>query len=350
MEMYNDAFWRWKELRRHSGCLSDLLPGHPESSGSAGFGAGTGQRSTTAKRLTYWLKRHLRSPTFEVRKHSMSPELWVLLRSSGGATCSLHRQQAKHSEPSGSPDGTVVCQMTLKRPRVVSSGGWWASIKKAPETPPWFMGTPRLCLCGRSSAEQILQTAHSPTAPFSPPAHCLCPRISFRPGCGWGGGGWCSQSHWANRAERSLPSLPCSQENLSLFIFFTWAPSCRAEPRVWCQKAELIALSQRGPATHHQTSPEMFYWRLLQLSHYTRCTNIGPQRQSSSALAPLFMVLNHSREKWRLFSRLSLDSFDGLCRRVILSFVQRESGKRETDGTWPHQRRQPVYMHAHTHL
>ena len=38
----------------------------------------------------------------------------------------------------------------------------------------------------------------------------------------------------------SVPRRTC------LFYFFIWAPSCRAEPRVWCQKAELIALSQRG--------------------------------------------------------------------------------------------------------
>lgn len=38
MEMYNDAFLRWKELKRQSGCLSDLQAGHPESSESGGLG------------------------------------------------------------------------------------------------------------------------------------------------------------------------------------------------------------------------------------------------------------------------------------------------------------------------
>lgn len=130
------------------------------------------------------------------------------------------------------------------------------------------MGTPRLCFCGCSSTEQILQTVHSP------------PSLSLRPHIVWalaflsGRGEDCSQSHWANRAERSLPSLLCSQENLPFFIFFylssklsSWAQGLMSESWINCFKPT-------GRATHHQTLPQMFYWRLLKLSRYTGCTNI----------------------------------------------------------------------------
>ena len=41
----------------------------------------------------------------------------------------------------------------------------------------------------------------------------------------------------------SVPRRTCF-----FIFFFIWAPSCQAEPRVWCWKSELIALSQRcGP-------------------------------------------------------------------------------------------------------
>lgn len=111
--------------------------------------------------------------------------------------------------------------------------------KNTPEKVTCFMGTLRLCLCGGSSTKQILQTVHSPPAFLSRstlfvPSHFIQTE-----------GGDCSQSHWANSGGRSIPSLLCSQENPP-FYFFIWAPSCQAEPRVWCQKAELIALSQRG--------------------------------------------------------------------------------------------------------
>lgn len=65
MEMYNDAFLRWKELKRHSGCLSDLQRGHPESSVS-GFvfwegikiWRGNGQLHLN---VSYWLECWLHS-------------------------------------------------------------------------------------------------------------------------------------------------------------------------------------------------------------------------------------------------------------------------------------------------
>lgn len=170
------------------------------------------------------------------------------------------------------------------------------------------MGTPWLCLCGRSSTEQILQTVHSPAGPFSPPPHCLCPRISFRMEDGGGRGG-CSQSHWANSGERILPSLLCSQENFAFLNFFylssklsSWAQSLMSESWINCFKP-------KGRATHHQTLPEMFYWRLLKLSLYTRCTNIGAAEESNSVSSLLFMVLNHLKEKRRMVCSLLVSSF-----------------------------------------
>lgn len=177
--------------------------------------------------------------------------------------------------------------------------------KKAPETAPWFMGTPRLCLCGCSSTEQILQTVHSPPA-LSLLRHIVC-ALAFHSDLG-GGGEDCSQSHWANSGERSLPSLPCSQENLPFLFFYlssklsSWAESLMSESWINCFKP-------KGPATHHQTLPEMFYWRLLKLSHYTRCTNTGQQKEPSSVFNLLFMVLNHSEVRLWMFSLRSFNSF-----------------------------------------
>ena len=111
-----------------------------------------------------------------------------------------------------------------------------------------------------------------------------------------GGGEDCSQSHWANSGERSLPSLLCSQENLP-FLFFhfssklsSWANSLMSESWINCFKP-------RGRATHHQTLPEMFYRRLLKISRYTRCTNIARQKESDLIFCLLIMVLNNFREK-----------------------------------------------------
>lgn len=89
------------------------------------------------------------------------------------------------------------------------------------------------------------------------------------------GGGDCSQSHWANSGERSLPSLLCSQENLPFLFFYlssklsSWARSLMSESWINCFKP-------KGRARRLQMLHEMFYRRLLKLSRYTRCTNIGP--------------------------------------------------------------------------
>lgn len=187
------------------------------------------------------------------------------------------------------------------------------------------MGTPRLCLCGGSSTEQILQTVHSPPA-LSLLRHIVC-ALAFH--SGWGED--CSQSHWANSGERSLPSLLCSQENLPLFLFFfISAPSCRAESLM--SESWINCFKPEGRATHHQTLPEMFYWRLLKLSHYTRWTNIGQQKAPNSVFSLLFMVSNHFREKLWMFCLLLVSSVSGLRLKIILvvSFFQRKSGTQET--------------------
>jgi len=149
------------------------------------------------------------------------------------------------------------------------------------------MGMPRLCLCGVSSTEQILQTAHSLSA-LSLLRHIVC-ALAFL--SGWGED--CSQSHWSNSGERSLPSLLCSQENLLFYFFFYlssklsgWAESLMLE--IW-----INCLKPKGRATHLQTLAKMFYWRLLKISGYTRCTNTGQQEESNSTFPPLFIGLKH---------------------------------------------------------
>lgn len=120
-----------------------------------------------------------------------------------------------------------------------------------------------------------------PRRPFLSSGTLFVPSHFIQPG-----GEDCSQSHWANSGEKSLPSLLCSQENLPFLIFFylsskrsSWAQSLMSESWINCFKP-------KGRATHHQTLPEMFYWRLLKLSHYTRCTNIGQQKGSGSCFQP----------------------------------------------------------------
>lgn len=176
--------------------------------------------------------------------------------------------------------------------------------KKAPETAPWFMGTPRLCLCGCSSTEQILQTVHSPPA-LSLLQHIVC-ALAFH--SGWGG-----EKIALRATEQTVEKGACHlypvPRRTCLFLFFylssklsSWAESLMSESWINCFKP-------KGPATHHQTLPEMFYWRLLKLSHYTRCTNTGQQKEPSSVFNLLFMVLNHSEVRLWMFSLLSFNSF-----------------------------------------
>lgn len=172
---------------------------------------------------------------------------------------------------------------------VVLSNSWWrrpATTKRRlrRRLDSWE----HFCLCGSSSTEQILQTVHSQPA-LSLLRHIVC-ALAFH--SGWGGED-CSPSHWANSGERSLPSLLCSQENLPFIIFYlsskllSWADSLMSESWINCFKP-------KRRATHHQTLPEMFYWRLLKLSRYTRCTNIG---QQNSVFSLLLTIWNHVKEK-----------------------------------------------------
>lgn len=162
------------------------------------------------------------------------------------------------------------------------------------------MGTPRLLLCGGSSTEQILQTVHSPPA-LSLLQHIVCARAFHS---GWGED--CSQSHWANTGERSLPSLLCSQENLP-FLFFYWSSKLSSWAGVWCQKAELIALKQRGgpPITK-------------------------PPRHVLSEIIKAFSTTQGAQISARRCVQLS---FEGLWLKIILvlSFLQRAAGTQETN-------------------
>lgn len=144
-----------------------------------------------------------------------------------------------------------------------------------------------------------------PAGPFSPPAHCLCPRISFR----LGGGGKIALRATEQTVEKGACHLYPVPRRTCLFLFFylssklsSWAESLMSESWINCFKP-------KGPATHHQTLPEMFYWRLLKLSHYTRCTNTGRQEEPSSVFNLLFMVLNHSEVRLWMFSLRSFNSF-----------------------------------------
>lgn len=240
MDVDNDAFWRWKELKCQSGCFSAPPGGPPRESWlwETGVGMGRDWRGNGQLQLNVTFTgpsvHSLRSGPLQ----DLRPDLrgWTIHADLSSQRGQLTGQACSSTVPTGPTAGRRLI-------------------------PPWFMGTPRLCLCDCSSTEQILQTVHSPPA-FSLLQH-IVHALTFLSWCRRGGDR--CESHWANSGERRLPSLPCSLENPP-FYFFIWAPSCRTEPRVWCQKAELIALSQRGLATHHQTGPEMFYWRLLKLS------------------------------------------------------------------------------------
>lgn len=153
-----------------------------------------------------------------------------------------------------------------------------ATTKRTPETAPWFMGTPRLCLCGCSSTEQILQTVHSPPA-LSLLRHIVC-ALAFHSGWRWGrGGGGIALRATEQTVEKGACHLYSVPRRTCLFLFFylssklpSWAQSFMSESWINCFKP-------KGRATHHQKkkkkrSPEMFYWRLLKLSQHTRCTNI----------------------------------------------------------------------------
>lgn len=105
----------------------------------------------------------------------------------------------------------------------------------------------------------------------------------------------------------SVPRRTC------LFLFFylssklsSWAGSLMSESWINCFKP-------KGRATRLQMLPEMLYWRLLKLPRYTRCTNIGPQKESNAVFSLLFMVLNHftqkEKEKLWMFSSLWANSF-----------------------------------------
>lgn len=122
----------------------------------------------------------------------------------------------------------------------------------------------------------------------------------------------------------SVPRRTC------LFYFFISAPSCRAESLM--SESWINCFKPEGRATHHQTLPEMFYWRLLKLSHYTRWTNIGQQKEPNSVFSLLFMVSNHFREKLWMSCSLLVNSVSGLRQKIILvvSFFQRKSGTQET--------------------
>lgn len=108
------------------------------------------------------------------------------------------------------------------------------------------------CLCGSSSTEQILQTVHSPPA-LSLLRHIVC-ALAFH--SGWG------EKIALRATEQTVEKGACHLYSVPrrtcLLLFFIWAPSCRAEPRVWCQKAELIALSQRGGPPITNRSPKCF--------------------------------------------------------------------------------------------
>lgn len=74
----------------------------------------------------------------------------------------------------------------------------------------------------------------------------------------WGGGEKIALRATEQTVEKGACHLYPVPRRTCLFYFFIWAPSCRAEPRVWCQKAELIALSQRGRPPITKRSPKCF--------------------------------------------------------------------------------------------
>lgn len=246
MDVYNDAFWRWKELKCQSGCFSAPPGGPPRELWLWEIGVGMGRDWRGNGQLQLNVTFIGPSVGFIPSRPDRSRPSGLTFR--GCTFRAQHRAVKAAKEVSWQAEPGRA----QSRPGRQQDGVWYATLihGNAAALPLWLLlhwaNTPNCSL---------------PAGLFSPPAHCLCPHISFMV---QERGDRC-ESHWANSGERRLPSLPCSQENLP-FYFFIWAPSCRTEPRVWCQKAELIALSQRGLATHHQTGPEMFYWRLLKLS------------------------------------------------------------------------------------
>lgn len=98
-----------------------------------------GQWSTTAKRHIYWSVGFIPSRLDRSRPSGLTFMV-------GPSTCIKQSKQPKRS---------------ADRPSLVVHSPDRANSGRVSDTPPWFMGTPQLCLCGCSSTEQILQTVHS---------------------------------------------------------------------------------------------------------------------------------------------------------------------------------------------
>lgn len=114
------------------------------------------------------------------------------------------------------------------------------------------MGKPWAGHCGCPSAEQIVQTVHSPS-PFLLPVHCLCPCISF-----WLGKIALRASEQTVQ-KRASYLLPFPGE-----LAFLFQLQAVKGLESLCQDPELIALSLRADAGvfYHQMFGKMFQSKL----------------------------------------------------------------------------------------
>lgn len=251
MEMYNDAFLRWKELKRHSGCLSDLRPPRELRVRRLFFVVGIKIWRGNGQLL---LNVSVINPNAIHTHTSPSPLLfWRDIGTQHSATCG-----SNSSEWNQARAGHLTVQFSGEQRLFASccrpAGD--AERERERERGAGFHGN--------ASARPLWLLLHwantphcsFPAGPFSPPAHCV-PSHFIQPR---EEGGLLSEplsKQWGEKRSCHLYSVPRRTCLFLLFLFELQAVGLSREFDV--REAELIALSQRG-GTHHQTLPEMFYW------------------------------------------------------------------------------------------
>lgn len=254
MEMYNDAFLRWKELKRHSGCLSDLRPPRELRVRRLFFVVGikiwrgNGQLLLNVSVIN---PNAIQSPP--THTHPQAPFYFDGI---SGPNIQPRAAQTHLNETRPEP---VTWRYSSQE-----NSGYSRRVVGPPATQRERERERGAGFHGNASARPLWLLLHwantphcsFPAGPFSPPAHCV-PSHFIQPR---EEGGLLSEplsKQWGEKRSCHLYSVPRRTCLFLLFLFELQAVGLSREFDV--REAELIALSQRG-GTHHQTLPEMFYW------------------------------------------------------------------------------------------